>query len=194
MEIIKKKILQALTTGVTFNVTGGTEHVIIPDLNATYYLKFSLDSQIRDLGFMDAFVSATTTQGGGETPAEPTPEIPIINTGSFAISGFFKLIEDNIILAYNYAPITEYGVLYTNSSTYSTQSTLTYENYLSNPTIVRRISSTTTVGVAIPFYFTKKVIPLNDQTFYYRAYAINSVGVGYGLVKSQYVGETIPLD
>lgn len=191
MEIIKKKILQALTTGVTYNVTGGTEHIIIPDVNATYYLKFSLDSQIRDIGFMDAFVSGTTAVDGGDEGTEPTPEIPIVLTGNYElVSGFLNTIKVNQILAQNYAPITEYGVLYTTSASYGNASTLTYDNYISNPTIVRSSFSTAAVP-SIPFAYSRKLSGVVDTTIYFRAYAVNSVGVGYGLVKSQFIGEIL---
>ena len=55
MEIIKKTILQAITTGVTSGCTGHC-HVIIPDINAVYYLKFGLVQDVEDVGFLSAFV------------------------------------------------------------------------------------------------------------------------------------------
>lgn len=51
MEILKKTILQAVTTGTT--ITGGT--IIIPDLTVDYYVKIGLKQVGHDLGFMDAF-------------------------------------------------------------------------------------------------------------------------------------------
>jgi hypothetical protein len=63
MEIIKKTILQALTTGTT--VTGGT--IIIPDLSAMYYMKIGLKQDTRDVGFLDAYI---------EPPEPPIPPEP----------------------------------------------------------------------------------------------------------------------
>lgn len=65
MEVIKKKILQAVTTGTT--VTGGT--IIIPDLSVVYHLKIGLKQSGRDLGFMDAYVPPP------EPPEPPTPPV-----------------------------------------------------------------------------------------------------------------------
>ena len=52
MEVIKKTILQAVTTGST---SGGT--VIIPDLTKDYYFKFLLTQDSHDIGFFDAVES-----------------------------------------------------------------------------------------------------------------------------------------
>ena len=66
MEVLKKTILQALTTGYT--ATGGT--IIIPDLSVTYYLKIGLKQMGHDLGFMDAY----------SEPVEPIPPDPPVET------------------------------------------------------------------------------------------------------------------
>lgn len=59
MEVIKKIIHRALTT-LTVPCTGttGTCHVIIPDLDAVYFMKLNLTSELMDIGFFDAFVEA----------------------------------------------------------------------------------------------------------------------------------------
>jgi len=54
MEVLQKTILQALTTGSTTGTTGNS-YIIIPDLNAVYYLKINLNSVVEDIGFFDAF-------------------------------------------------------------------------------------------------------------------------------------------
>ncbi len=54
MEIIKKTILLATTTGTTTGCTG-TCRIIVPDLNANYNIKFLLSSDVRDLGFFDVY-------------------------------------------------------------------------------------------------------------------------------------------
>jgi len=67
MEILKKTILQAVTTGITTS-SGSTDinYVIIPDTGVTYNLKIGLKQIGHDLGFMDAYI-------------EPEPEIVIIS-------------------------------------------------------------------------------------------------------------------
>lgn len=56
MEVLKKTILQAVTTGVTA-CTGTTEicYVIIPDLSAVYHMKIGLKQEAHDFGFFDAY-------------------------------------------------------------------------------------------------------------------------------------------
>lgn len=52
MEVIKKTVKRALiVSGVT-----DTEFAIVPDLNTHYNFKILLTSQVRDIGFFDAFV------------------------------------------------------------------------------------------------------------------------------------------
>jgi len=88
MEILKKTILQMVTTGLT--VTGGT--IIIPDLSAVYHLKIGLKQHPQDIGFFDAF-------------SEPIPPIPPVPPGppTFYLldsaSNIF-VTDDNIILEY----------------------------------------------------------------------------------------------
>jgi len=53
MEIIKKTILQSLTTGTTSGCTGSCR-VIIPNLNAFYHIKICLIQEANDFGFFDA--------------------------------------------------------------------------------------------------------------------------------------------
>ena len=81
MEVLKKTILQAITTGTT--VTGGT--IIIPDLSVTYYLKIGLKQMGRDLGFMDAY----------SEPVEPEPPIPPTETFYLVDSGGNDFTDDN---------------------------------------------------------------------------------------------------
>ena len=63
MELLKKTIKQALTTGTTESCTGHC-HVIIPDPNAVYHLTFLLSSEKHDFGFFDAYL-------GDVEPAPP---------------------------------------------------------------------------------------------------------------------------
>jgi len=69
MEKIKKTILQALAyEGVPCpsGITGPCE-VIVPDLNAVYYMKINLTAELMDVGFLNAYV---------EPPPPPEPPIP----------------------------------------------------------------------------------------------------------------------
>lgn len=54
MEVIKKKIKMAMTTGTTTGCTSNDNcFVIVPDTGATYNFKILLTSKIKDLGFFD---------------------------------------------------------------------------------------------------------------------------------------------
>ena len=62
MEVIKKTILQAVTTGTT---SGGI--VIKPDLTKVYFFKVLLTQEAHDYGFFDAYV-----EGSEPIPTEST--------------------------------------------------------------------------------------------------------------------------
>lgn len=55
MEVIKKTIKQAVTTGTTTGCTGTTCYVIIPDLTAVYFMNICLKQQVKDWGFFDPY-------------------------------------------------------------------------------------------------------------------------------------------
>lgn len=55
MELIKKTVNIAMTTGTTTGCTGGTCFVIVPDLSAIYHFKISLSNDVQDIGFFDAY-------------------------------------------------------------------------------------------------------------------------------------------
>jgi len=65
MEVIKRTILQVLTTGST---SGGTGYIIIPDTGATYCMKFGLISTDEEIGFFDAYTLPNYT---GDTTITP---------------------------------------------------------------------------------------------------------------------------
>ena len=84
MEKIKKTILRALTIG--YNVTGGT--IIIPDLNAVYYIKFGLKQSAQDIGFFDAFKEPVP-------PAPPEPPEPPAETFYLVDGSNNPTVDDN---------------------------------------------------------------------------------------------------
>ena len=58
MELIKKTILQALTTGATTGSTKTGDYIIIPDKKAVYHMKVGLKSTVKDIGFFDVDLSS----------------------------------------------------------------------------------------------------------------------------------------
>ena len=65
MEFIKKRILQATTTGKTETTKVG-EYVIIPDTGVTYHMKICLESVVKDIGFFDSY-DPTNINNSGNT-------------------------------------------------------------------------------------------------------------------------------
>ena len=84
MEVLKKTILQAVTTGTTF--TGGT--IIIPDLSAVYFIKIGLKQAAYDFGFFDAFVEEVII------PPSPTETYFLVDNNGDA---FTDDNDDNLI-------------------------------------------------------------------------------------------------
>lgn len=69
MELIKKTVQRAMTTGLTATTTGYS-YIIIPDIDAIYHFKIGLTAELQDIGFFDAYVAPVVP----EPPAPPTPE------------------------------------------------------------------------------------------------------------------------
>lgn len=185
MEVIKKTILQAVTTGITACTgTTGTCFIIIPDTGVTYNIKINLNSEIRDIGFFDAYTGGTIPYGGNEPIGDGNigdeATIPTVRTGVATWSTLFYFFSGHTLLDDGGADITEYGTLYTFSDTYGNAGQLIYENK-DNPVIDELIFTTLSLENGDTFggkFFTEA------GTMYYRAIAKNSEGVGYGTVKS----------
>lgn len=89
MEVIKKTIQMALTTGVTAT-TSGNSYIIVPDLTAIYYFKIGLSVEAPDLGFFDAYAP----------PEEPEPPEPPTDTYYYTdndSSPFIDINGDNFV-------------------------------------------------------------------------------------------------
>lgn len=200
MELLKKTILQAQTTGLTAT-TSSYKYIIIPDLSVIYHMKIGLIQDTRDIGFFDAY------EGGfypyeydgepiGGDNLEIPPETPTVLTGTWSSgSTIFSFIANNQITTDGGDVITELGVLYCEDAAYKTSETLTYENYQAHPTIVIRNSSTI-IPSTYPYIYSRKIaVSSNIYTvLYYRAYAINSTGISYGNVKTAYIMGSLLID
>jgi hypothetical protein len=114
------------------------------------------------------------------------PTIPtVITGGAHDVTDICMQIGDNYVSDKGNACITEYGVLYTQNPAYSCASCLVYGN---TPTYVCKKSISSDIGVGTCYFpdGVQSIINLDPNTqTYYRAYATNSVGVGYGCVNSQ---------
>jgi hypothetical protein len=120
------------------------------------------------------------------TSTLPLPTaIPNVSTGIAAnVTSNSMRITGSSITNKNNLPVMEYGILYSNSSSVA----LTYGGVG-----VIKVSFSNDIGVNIN-YFTGSTGIMNglppNTTTYYRAFAKNSIGVGYGVTKTQ---QTLPL-
>lgn len=114
-----------------------------------------------------------------KTQATPT-FVPTVTTGNGTgmTSTSFSAIT-NIVTNDGGALVTEYGVLYTQNAFYGNNINLIYGNV----PIVGKVSTgvTGTTGVT----YNNSIIGLSQNTLtYFRAFAKNATGVGYGVVKT----------
>jgi len=115
--------------------------------------------------------------------------VPTISTGlAYDVTDTSMMICDNEIINKGGASIIEYGVIYTQLSAYGNANQMIYYN----PHVCKKtISEDIATGVT---YFTGTTCILsgltqNTQT-YFRAFALNSAGFGYGTVKTQMTDPT----
>ena len=90
MEKIKKTILQVLATqGVPCpsGITGPCD-IIVPDLNAVYYMKINLTAELMDVGFLDGYVEPVI-------PEPPVPPIPPAETFDLVSNEGIAFTDDN---------------------------------------------------------------------------------------------------
>lgn len=81
----------------------------------------------------------------------------------------------------NVATVSEYGILYTQNATYGTDANLRYQNL---PPNVKKLSTCADIATGVTFAKTISGLAANTTT-YYRAFARNTVGCGYGTVKTK---------
>lgn len=125
--------------------------------------------------------SGKTSLFGATLPISAT--IPIVSTGIVPHAA----LEDGYTIDYNTvdssgnSTILEYGVLYTANPLYNNSLTLTYGNVGAN---VIKTSTLGSISIATSYSVTTTGLPSNTET-YYRAFAKNSIGVGYGDIWSK---------
>lgn len=115
-----------------------------------------------------------------------SPTIPLVVTGgAHDVMHSCMQIGDNYVSDKGNSCITEYGVLYTQNPAYSSASCLVDNMY---PTYVCKKSISGDIGVGTCYFpdGVQSIVGLTPNTStYFRAYAKNGVGVGYGSVCSQ---------
>jgi len=108
---------------------------------------------------------------------------PILITGNaqFATASTVY-VPNNTINNDGNTEIIEYGILYTQFSAYGTNTNLIYENY---PTHMNKVSICSSVPV-LPYNYNNTISGLTSSTnTFYRAFARNAHGVGYGTIETK---------
>ncbi len=80
MEVLKKTIQMALTTGLTAT-TSGNSYIIVPDLTAIYHFKINLTAEMPDLGFFDAYTLSGCTGTTNDIDYSGYTYVPYVVTG-----------------------------------------------------------------------------------------------------------------
>lgn len=125
-------------------------------------------------------IKTITTCSGLQIPA-------MVSTGNaYDVTDTTMRMCDNVVTVQGSTPVSEYGILYTQNPSYSTQGTLIY-NTSETPTVCM-ISTCATIPTGQTYYLASngEICNLAANTLtYYRAFAINSAGIGYGEIKCQ---------
>lgn len=110
------------------------------------------------------------------------PRIPIVKTGTATcVTDTTMRICSNVITDGGTTPINEYGILYSQNSAYSNSNTL-----INSPSVCKKSFPRAIINREYFVGNTCEITNLDSNTgTYYRAYAINSVGTGYGEVKTE---------
>jgi hypothetical protein len=164
------------TTLSTGPVLGGAYVCNITSLSASTVYQYRAYAVIDDVPYYGNILSGCTTA----TPSG----IPLVCTGPIlpaSISPTSMLIECNEMCDDCGAPIAEYGALYTQISLYGTPTTLCYQNY---PAHVCKSSICGTVNDGCNYFTILTGLTPNTMT-YYRAFAKNVNGSGYGDICTQ---------
>ncbi len=100
MELIKKTILQAVTTGST----SGCEDcaIIKPDYDAIYNIKLGLVCEAHDFGFFDAFVDPTDMSTADEYSGYGGILNPYVYAGDLFVATVEPVGVDNLVDRYLY--------------------------------------------------------------------------------------------
>lgn len=127
------------------------------------------------------------------TTAASSLTVPTVTTGSRfhppQTTGF--IVSGNTITCKGNTSILEYGLLYTQQALYGTNTTLVYNNYPAN---VSKASSLSDIP-SVPYTYITGTTGLAPSTLtYYRAFARNAKGVGYGAINTQVTATPAPTD
>jgi hypothetical protein len=147
----------------------------IPGLSASTCYQYRSVFMIGGTCYYGNILDGTTQPAPMSAPSVTTGIAP----GAACINGYLTCchtVDNNGGLT-----IQEYGILYTANPSYNSNCTLVCTNL---PTNVVKASTCGSISVATPYSDTTVGLPPNTTT-YYRAFAVNAVGIGYGCIYSK---------
>lgn len=144
------------------------------DSNSVYeYRAYSIVNNIPVYGDIKRTITL------GETPKVPD----VITGGAYCVTVHGMRFCSNKLNDSGSQPINEYGVLYTQNTSQSTNNCLVYNNQF-----IRKKSLISTLSDGQK-YFIGSAGSISDleasRVTYFRAYAISDVGIGYGEIKTK---------
>jgi len=120
-----------------------------------------------------------TLTGTTGAPAMLAPSMLTGTAGSITPSGY-NVTGNEVTDKGGVLPVQEYGILYTQYAFFGTDSTLIYSNIGAN---VSKASTLADIATGITYNNSASGLPASTTTWY-RAFAKNATGVGYGAVKT----------
>lgn len=174
-----------LTTLSAGQLAGNTFSCNIPSLSASTIYEYRSYMVIDGVPFYGNILT-------GCTSAVPT-QSPSVSTGcAYCVYDTGMRLSGSSVTNKGGLSIAEYGVIYTQNSTYGNSSCMVYEAY---PSKVLKKSYLSDISVGTTFFTGTvpqvSIIGLNPSTVtYYRAFAKNSTGTGYGVIKTQTTNPT----
>jgi hypothetical protein len=165
------------TVPITTALTGNSFNLTINGLNAYTYYEYR------------AYVVIGGVPSRGNTllirTAAGVLSVPTVSGGTAtAVTSTGFTVTQSKVTSIGSAPITEYGILYTQVVALGTAANLIYGNV---PTVTKN-STVGSIGIGVNFTNNASNL-FPSSTTYYRTFAKNSIGVGYGPVKTK---QTLP--
>lgn len=119
------------------------------------------------------------------TTANINITVPIVETELGTTTDDRIITKANSILDKGGAPILEYGLLYTSLQIHATTTNLVYESVGNNIYVKKESICSDTATIPPTFLFAETITGLTEgTTYYYRAFARNASGSGYGEIKN----------
>jgi len=164
------------TTLLTGPLASNSYTMTIPNLSANTKYEYRAYFIVNGIAYYGNTLTGSTLP---VPPVSPTVCTGVVGT---VLSTKFP-INNNKVCTIGSSPINEYGILYTQLSSWGTNCNLIYSNS-SCSALVKINSTCSTIGAGSCFCNCACHLSPNTMT-YYRAFVKNSAGLGYGVIKCQ---------